>query len=65
MKKLYRSRTNRKIAGVCGGFGKYWNIDPTVLRIILIILFFLTAIFPVLVAYFIAILVIPLEPEKK
>ena len=65
MKKLYRSRTNRKIAGVCGGLGKYWKIDPTILRIIVVVLFFLTAIIPVLVAYFIAILLIPLEPETK
>lgn len=65
MKKLYRSRSNKKIAGVCGGLGKYWSIDPTILRIITIVLFFLTAIIPVLVAYFIAVLVIPLEPEAK
>lgn len=65
MKKLYRSRTNKKIAGVCGGLAEYWGMDTTILRIIVVVLFFITAIFPVLIAYFIAILLIPLEPESK
>jgi phage shock protein PspC (stress-responsive transcriptional regulator) len=33
-KKLYRSRTDRKIWGVCGGLAKYFNIDPTIVRVI-------------------------------
>lgn len=33
-KKLYRSRANRMISGVCGGFGEYFNIDPTIIRVI-------------------------------
>ena len=33
-RKLYRSRTNRMIFGVCGGLGKYFNIDPTIIRIV-------------------------------
>ena len=37
-KKLYRSRTNRWIAGVCGGIGEYLNIDPTIIRILAIII---------------------------
>lgn len=32
MKRLYRSKTERMIAGICGGFGEYWDIDPTLLR---------------------------------
>lgn len=32
-KKLYRSMTDRRIAGVCGGLGEYLNIDPVILRI--------------------------------
>ncbi len=35
-KKLYRSRTDRKIWGVCGGLAKYFDIDPTVVRIIFV-----------------------------
>lgn len=37
-KKLYRSRTDRKIAGVCGGIAEYFNIDSTLVRIAFIIL---------------------------
>ena len=37
-KKLYRSRTDRKIAGVCGGLAQYSNVDPTVVRIGMIVL---------------------------
>ena len=32
-KKLYRSRQNRMICGVCGGVGEYFNIDPTLIRL--------------------------------
>ncbi len=32
-KKLYRSRTDRKIWGVCGGLAKYFDIDPTIIRV--------------------------------
>lgn len=41
IKKLTRSRTNRKIAGVCSGYAKYLNVDVTALRIIFVILFLL------------------------
>lgn len=34
-KKLYRSLTDRKIAGVCGGLGEYFDIDPTIIRLIM------------------------------
>ena len=39
MKKLYRSETDRKIAGVCGGLGEYFNVDPVIFRIIFVVLF--------------------------
>lgn len=38
MKKLYRSESDKKIAGVCGGLGTYTNIDPTIWRIIFVLL---------------------------
>ena len=59
-KKLYRSRTEKKLAGVCGGFAKYFNIDPTIVRLIWV----LAAIFVFagLVAYIVCALVIPEEP---
>ncbi len=41
-RKLYRSNTDKKIAGICGGLGDYFNIDPTVMRILFVAGFFLT-----------------------
>lgn len=62
MKKLYRSRENKVLAGVCGGIGEYFEIDPVIVRLIWIVLtmiwgfgFFL---------YIIAIFLIPLEPKE-
>lgn len=40
MKKLVRSLTDKKIAGVCGGLGEYFNIDPVILRIIFLLSIF-------------------------
>ncbi len=37
-KRLYRSRDDRMIAGVCGGLGEYFNIDPTIVRLVLLFL---------------------------
>lgn len=58
-KKLYRSRVDRKIAGVCGGLGEYFGIDPTLVRL----LFVLGLIFVggTLLAYIILAIVIPEE----
>lgn len=37
-KRLYRSRTNKMVAGVCGGLGEYMDIDPTLVRIVFVLL---------------------------
>ena len=59
-KKLYRSRTDRKICGVCSGLASYMNMDVTVMRLIAVLL----AVFAGggLLAYLICALVIPEEP---
>lgn len=57
-KKLYRLRENRMIAGVCGGIAEYFNIDPTIIRIIWILFGFVTYGTGV-IAYVIALIVIP------
>jgi phage shock protein PspC (stress-responsive transcriptional regulator) len=62
MKKLYRSRTDRKIAGVCGGLAEYFNIDPTVVRIIFVVLL-LPGWLPGFLPYVILWLVVPEAPE--
>lgn len=37
-RKLYRSRSNRQLAGVCGGLAEYFNMDATLLRVLFIVL---------------------------
>ncbi|MDB5168618.1 MAG: PspC domain protein [Candidatus Saccharibacteria bacterium] len=64
MKKLYRSKTNKKIAGVCGGLAEYFNIDATVIRIIFIILL-LPGGFPGLIPYLILWVLVPIRPEMN
>lgn len=39
-KRLYKSSTDKQIMGVCGGLGEYFNIDPTIIRVIFLVLFF-------------------------
>jgi phage shock protein C len=61
MKKLYRSRKDKIIFGVCGGFGQTYDIDPTAVRIMTIFLCLATGILPLLITYFIARIIIPKE----
>ncbi|HNX96805.1 MAG TPA: PspC domain-containing protein, partial [Candidatus Aminicenantes bacterium] len=60
MKRLYRSRTHRQIAGVCGGIAEYFGLDPVLVRVIFILMFFAGG--SALLAYILAIILIPLEP---
>jgi len=62
-KRLYRSRKNRMLSGVCGGLGEYIGIDPVVIRIIWAVLSVLGFIFTGIIVYLILILLIPEEPE--
>jgi phage shock protein C len=59
-RKLYRSRTQRMIAGVAGGLGEYFGIDPTLVRLAFV--FTALAGGPGLIAYIIMMIVIPEEP---
>lgn len=58
-KKLYLSTTDRKIAGVLGGLGAYFEIDSTLLRLAFLLLLVCTAFFPMTVFYLLAWVVIP------
>jgi phage shock protein PspC (stress-responsive transcriptional regulator) len=60
-KKLYRSRTSKTIAGVCGGLGEYLNMDPTLVRVLWVLLSFWG---PGLIAYIIMACIIPEAPEQ-
>ncbi|MEZ5358663.1 MAG: PspC domain-containing protein [Candidatus Zixiibacteriota bacterium] len=58
--RLYRSRTDSTIAGVCGGLGEYFNIDPTIIRILFVLFLFVDGVS--LLAYIIAWIIIPRQP---
>jgi len=60
-KRLYRSRSDRKIAGVCGGMAAYFGIDPVIPRLIWVV--FALAAGSGILAYLIGWLVIPEEPQ--
>ena len=61
-KRLYRSQTDRMIWGVCGGLAKYFDIDPTIIRIIFVVLIFANGLG--ILAYIILAIVVPLEGSK-
>ena len=60
MKKLYKSRYDKKLCGVCGGIAQYFNIDPTIVRLIwaALIVFAGTGI----LIYILAAIILPEEP---
>jgi phage shock protein C len=64
-KRLTRSATNHKIAGVCGGLADYMDIDPTILRLIVVLITFFTGFVLGIVAYLVAWMVIPIAPEVE
>ena len=58
-RRLYRSRTNRKVAGVCGGLAEYFNIDATLMRVLFVVLALLGG--PGLLIYLVLWIVVPAE----
>lgn len=62
MKKLYRSRTDTKIAGVLGGISEYLEMDSTLVRVAYLLLTVFTGFVPGLVFYILAAIVMPVAP---
>lgn len=65
MKRLYRSRRNRHICGLCGGLAEYFDIDPTIVRLGTTVASILTGIMPMVIAYVIAVLIVPNEDDDS
>jgi len=61
VKKLYRSRDNKLIAGVCGGLGKHLGIDPLLVRLFFVLLIFANGIGIIL--YLVLLILVPKEPK--
>jgi phage shock protein C len=59
-KRLFRSRKDRILGGVCGGMGNYFNLDPVLVRVIWAVLFFAAGVG--FLAYIVAWIIVPEEP---
>jgi phage shock protein PspC (stress-responsive transcriptional regulator) len=62
-KRLYRSGKEKILGGVCGGIAEYFNVDPTLVRLLWV--FFILAFGTGLLAYIIAWIIIPRNPNHK
>ena len=63
IRRLYRSRHDATLAGICAGLGNYLNADPVFLRVIVIAATFITGIVPGILTYLAVWLIVPLEPQ--
>ncbi len=59
MKTLYKSNTNFVLSGVLGGLGEYYNVDPTILRLGYVVFTIMTGVFPAIIGYIIAAIIVP------
>ena len=60
--KLYRSRENRMLGGVCGGLGEYFDIDPTLVRVLFVFGAFLGIPGALALVYLVLLILVPQEP---
>jgi phage shock protein PspC (stress-responsive transcriptional regulator) len=58
-RKLLRSRNNRVLSGVCGGVAEYFNMDPTLVRVLTVVVALFTSGVPVIILYLIALFAVP------
>jgi phage shock protein C len=61
-KRLYRNNRDAMLGGVCGGLAEYFNLDPTIVRLLFVLLAFVTAFVPVFLIYLILWVVVPRNP---
>lgn len=64
-KRLYRSQTDKKLSGVCGGIGEYFDIDPTLVRVAWVVFTVLSGVVPGVIAYIIAAIVMPEKASSQ
>ena len=65
MKKFYRSKENKILGGIIGGIGEYFDVDPTVLRLLFVFLVLATGIVAGIIIYIVALFIVPQKPEEK
>ena len=62
-KRIYRSRGDRMVAGVLGGWSEYLGLDPSLVRLVYVLLLILTGFIPGIFFYLVMAIIIPLEPK--
>jgi phage shock protein C len=62
-KRIYRSRGDRMVAGVLGGWSAYLGLDPSLVRLVYVLLLILTGFLPGIFFYLVMAIIIPLEPK--
>lgn len=62
MKRLYKSKDNKTFFGIMGGLGEYFDVDPVILRLAYLVIVIATGVFPGIVAYIIAGMIVPDKP---
>jgi len=65
MKKLYRSQNDKMIAGICGGLGEGFNIDPTLIRLAMVFVGMASGLIPMVAAYIVGWIIIPVAPPQQ
>jgi phage shock protein C len=65
MVRLFRSEQNRKIAGVCGGLGEMMDVDPTLIRLAVVVIGLATGIIPFVVGYLLAWWIVPFGRQPQ
>lgn len=65
MPKLYRSATDHKIAGICGGLAEVYNVDANLVRLAVVFLGLVTQVVPVVVTYLVAWMLLPEGPSEE
>ncbi len=62
--KIFRSSTDKMLAGICGGLGKMLSVDPTIVRLGAVLITLLTGVLPVVIVYLVGWVIIPESSEE-
>ncbi|MCS3901449.1 PspC domain-containing protein [Methanococcus voltae] len=65
IKKLYRSVDDKMLEGVCGGIGEYFNVDPTLVRILYVAITVFSGFMFGIITYVVLALIIPKNPKNE
>ena len=65
MKRLYRSETKKIVCGVCGGFGEYFDVDPTLVRVLFALFTLLSGVIPGVFFYIVCCLLMPKKSSTQ